>query len=811
MALMHSQFSTEAYPGDRRAHAWQEALGHISLQLKSLNGPVALFGRTRTVVSPLGISLTRIAASAQDLTGLAAKGEQGVWIALHLSGASRLETPNANIDIAVGDMSYGPLDEPFTLSFASDFRELFILIPQSVLEARGMVKLTRRPGCLRGHDGAEHIFADMLTSVAESVETLTSDQLRPVELALIEFFAACLVEEEPAGGLRGETGTQIHILNRVCQVIEAHLSDADLSHVSVARMEGISARYVQKLFENAGDSFNHYLRLRRLERCRSDLVSARFSHLSITETAFRWGFSDSAHFSRSFREEYGLSPRDYRKQGTATVGAHEQIGRGWPESSGKALRRVASSRNHEWSPDSVDAKRELPRIDNAVSAAIIKPDFTAAPSHKHHHLAANEKTVHWGYFSKSLPPVLTMNSGELVTIEALTHHANDDFDRMIKGDPSVERIFHWTKDSKTIDRRGAGPMDASVYGRGAGEGFGVHLCTGPVAVTGAEPGDVIELRILTVRPRLSANPEYEGRAFGSNAAAWWGFHYKELLTEPKPREVVTIYEIDCQHASSSGRRPGQYGHVCARAAYNFRWTPQRDPNGVLHTTIDYPGVKVDHSTIEKNFNVLKGVKIPLRPHFGVIGLAPREAELIDSIPPSYSGGNLDNWRAGEGASVFLPVSVPGALLSIGDPHASQGDSELCGTAIECSMTGTFQVILHKKGASTDKPIADLDYPLLETDKEWVIHGFSHANYLSEFGDRAQSEIYKNASLDPAMRDAFWKMRRFLMTNKGLTEDEAISLISVAVDFGITQVVDGNLCVHASLRKDLFDDETDTVN
>jgi len=387
-----------------------------------------------------------------------------------------------------------------------------------------------------------------------------------------------------------------------------------------------------------------------------------------------------------------------------------------------------------------------------------------------------------------------MNSGELVTLETLTHHANDDFDRMIKGDPGAERIFHWTKDGKMIDRRGAGPMDPSIYGRGAGEGFGVHLCTGPIAMADAEPGDVIELRILNVRTRPSGNPDFAGRAFGSNAATWWGFHYKELLTEPKPREVITIYEIDC-------KQPGCHH---AHAAYNFRWTPQRDPFGVMHPTIDYPGVRVDHSTVEENHDILKGVKIPLRPHFGVIGLAPKEAELVDSIPPSYFGGNLDNWRAGEGASVFLPVSVPGGLLSVGDPHASQGDSELCGTAIECSLTGTFQVILHKRGVSTDKPIGDLNYPLLETDREWVIHGFSHANYLAELGDSAQSEIYKHASLDPAMRDAFWKVRRFLMTNKGLSEDEAISLISVAVDFGITQVVDGNLCVHALLRKETFE-------
>ena len=155
----------------------------------------------------------------------------------------------------------------------------------------------------------------------------------------------------------------------------------------------------------------------------------------------------------------------------------------------------------------------------------------------------------------------------------------------------------------------------------------------------------------------------------------------------------------------------------------------------------------------------------------------------------------------------MPVSVPGALLSVGDPHASQGDSELCGTAIECSLTGMFQIVLHKKSDLAGRPFADLNYPLLETPMEWVIHGFSLANYLAELGEAAQSEIYKRSSLDPAMRDAFWKVRRFLMKSKGLTEDEAISLISVAVDFGVTQVVDGNWSVHALLRKALFEDES----
>ncbi len=153
--------------------------------------------------------------------------------------------------------------------------------------------------------------------------------------------------------------------------------------------------------------------------------------------------------------------------------------------------------------------------------------------------------------------------------------------------------------------------------------------------------------------------------------------------------------------------------------------------------------------------------------------------------------------------MYYPVAVEGALLSAGDPHASQGDSELCGTAIECSLTGTFQLILHKKADLAGTALEKLDYPMLETQNEWLIHGFSFANYLVELGPKAQSEIYSKSSVDLALRDAFRKMRHFLMTTKGLTEDEAISLITIGVDFGITQVVDGNWGVHAVIRKDLF--------
>ena len=117
--------------------------------------------------------------------------------------------------------------------------------------------------------------------------------------------------------------------------------------------------------------------------------------------------------------------------------------------------------------------------------------------------------------------------------------------------------------------------------------------------------------------------------------------------------------------------------------------------------------------------------------------------------------------------MYYPVAVDGALFSAGDSHASQGDSELSGTAIECSLTGTFQLILRKRDTLAGTPLAELGYPLLETQDEWVVHGFSYPNYLAELGPDAQSAIFEKSSLDLAMRDAFRKMRHFLMTVRGL--------------------------------------------
>ena len=223
----------------------------------------------------------------------------------------------------------------------------------------------------------------------------------------------------------------------------------------------------------------------------------------------------------------------------------------------------------------------------------------------------------------------------------------------------------------------------------------------------------------------------------------------------------------------------------------------------MHPTIDYPGVRVDHGTIRKRENILRSVKVPARLHFGTMGLAPSEADFVSSIPPSYTGGNIDDWRIGKGARMYYPVAVPGAFFSVGDPHAAQGDSELGGTAIETSLTGDFEFILHKKGDLGGTALEGLAHPMLETDAE-LVGLWLHLSELSA-GTRRQGSNRDRQPFKPrpAMRDAFRKLRRFLMTVHGLSEDEAISLMSVAADFGVTQVVDANWGVHGTIRKSMF--------
>lgn len=772
-------FTSESYSEDARPEAWRDVLAAVGLQPSAATNDHRGYA-TASRRGAEGVILAKLSAGSQAVSPLQHLADDMPIVLMPVEDGVVLKAGGGHQIVSASHLLLLPRRGDWSVSFQRDMRVIVLSVTSEAFHGRklsgpafGEVKVMP-PG------GFTDVFTRTLGATAQSLETLSDAEWSAVAQSLADLLPTFMRHAKPATD-SGGTATQAAILYRVYQTIERKLGDPDLAPAKVADAEGISERYLQKLFEGTGSSFTHYIRERRLQRTWADLSNPAEAHHSISEIAYRSGFNDSAYFSRAFRNRFGLSPREFRQHEVERASASSSVAgqRGWPQDAPAQLRNHYAAVN-----------------DRQIAGAAAKDQSppSAEGNHNHHHLSVEAARVHWGYFSRSLQPQAEVCSGDTITIETLTQHASDDPELMIAGDAGAESVFYWTRDRKNVDRRGAGPVDASVYGRGAGEGFGVHICTGPVAVKDAQPGDVLEVRILDIVPRPSKNCDVAGRVFGSSVAAWWGYHYNEFLDDSKPREVVTIYEI-CDHEETPH----------ARALYSYRWEPQTDPFGVVHNTYDYPGIPVAPGTVKRRHAVLDGIRIPLRPHFGVIAVAPREAEFVDSVPPSYFGGNLDNWRLGKGSTVYLPVSVPGALLSVGDPHATQGDGELGGTAIECSMTGIFQLILHKKANLAGQAFADLTYPLIETETDWVLTGFSHPNYLAEFGAKGQSEVYATSSLDLAMKDAFRKMRRFLMNIQGLSEDEAIALMSAAVDFGVTQVVDGNWGVHAIVSKRLFDD------
>ena len=166
------------------------------------------------------------------------------------------------------------------------------------------------------------------------------------------------------------------------------------------------------------------------------------------------------------------------------------------------------------------------------------------------------------------------------------------------------------------------------------------------------------------------------------------------------------------------------------------------------------------------------MEISARPFFGVIGTAPeRGAGRITSVIPGSFGGNIDNRELRPGASLYLPVAVEGARLSVGDGHAAQGDGEVCLTAVETGLVGLLRVHL-VKGAGLKAPYA-------ETATHLIAMAFDE-------------------DLDEAMRVALRRMIDMIVARTALTREDAYRLCSLAADFRITQVVNVKKGVHAML-------------
>jgi acetamidase/formamidase len=172
-----------------------------------------------------------------------------------------------------------------------------------------------------------------------------------------------------------------------------------------------------------------------------------------------------------------------------------------------------------------------------------------------------------------------------------------------------------------------------------------------------------------------------------------------------------------------------------------------------------------------------GIEFPARPFWGVIGVAPPAAMgRVPSGPPNVFGGNLDNRDLGAGSTLYLPVHVAGALLSVGDGHAAQGHGEVSLAAVETSLKGEIQVVLHKGRR--------LRWPRAETATHYITMGL-------------------HTDLDEAAKIATREMLDYLVESKGLSRETAYLLASATMDLIVTQVVDGTKGIHAMMPKAVF--------
>src|SRR5262245_44635844 len=315
-----------------------------------------------------------------------------------------------------------------------------------------------------------------------------------------------------------------------------------------------------------------------------------------------------------------------------------------------------------------------------------------------HTLMPSPQTVHIGYFLASLKPVLSIDSGDIVTIETTASVVPDVIDKSGVVPPSA--VPQYQRD---------------IYGNVKDRGPGPHVLTGPVEIKGAEPGDVLGVRLLDIGLALD-----------------WGYNRQRPYTGALPDEFTSLWS---------------------------RIIP------------------IDRQ--KKTAEVAKSVIVPVdRPFFGTMGVAPDPTMgRISSGPPGVHTGNLDNKDLIAGTTLFMPVFAPGELFSIGDAHAAQGHGEVDLTAIETGLRGKFQFIVRKD--------MKLVWPRAETPTHWIVMGL-------------------NPDLDDAMKIVVRETIDFI-TKKfpHLTREAASMLASVAVDYQVTQVVDGTKGIHGMIPKSIF--------
>ncbi len=275
-------------------------------------------GTVTALTSPMGFEFALVGGTPQTIAGRTPQATPGLWLGLLIEGAARLETGGASQVLDFDTLIYGATGIDAALHFEGPFRQLFVRIPSVAFDARLLTPLAERVATFRLDSFAGHGLLALLQSIASSLEVRRPGDPAPVDSALIELLVPLLASAGGDAARGGAHGLRVRQFERICRLLETRLGDLELSVQSVAAMEGVSVRYLQQLFARAGQTVTGYIKARRLERARGELESPLHAQLSITEIGFRWGFSQSAHFSRAYREHFGESPRETRRKARGT-------------------------------------------------------------------------------------------------------------------------------------------------------------------------------------------------------------------------------------------------------------------------------------------------------------------------------------------------------------------------------------------------------------------------------------------------------------------------------------------------------------
>lgn len=266
------------------------------------------------------------AQSVQRRLSVARCEEQDSYFAvLLLAGTELVEQDGRETVLHPGDMTVYDATRPHRLIFSSDFRKLILNIPRYALRERvaGMERFTTLR--IPARQGVAAVTSEFLKSFANNAAHLSTSETAGLAKQALDLLALTIASVRPEDSCFSRTRSMS--LCRVKAFVEQHLTDPALSAGAVSRGVGLSSRYTNKLFEDEDSSLMRYVWKRRLACCRNDLRDPAYAHRRLSEIAMRWGFNDLSHFSRAFRQQFGLSPRNFRLVHASQSGNGEETTR----------------------------------------------------------------------------------------------------------------------------------------------------------------------------------------------------------------------------------------------------------------------------------------------------------------------------------------------------------------------------------------------------------------------------------------------------------------------------------------------------